>query len=82
MRSGPTFFVGKAIFVVNFLRGSENSKILWKKKDFTPKKRKTMKDFCLRHRTTEIQKMSSWRDETNGFSAKRKINLSCSKEHD
>ena len=31
-----------------------------------------MKDFCLRHRITEIQKMSSWRDETSGFSAKRK----------
>ena len=34
-----------------------------------------MKDFCLRHRTTEIQKMSSWRDETSGFSAKRKKSI-------
>ena len=76
-------FCWKSNFCGEFSARFRKFKIFVEKKGFhTQKKRKTMKDFCLRHRTTEIQKMSSWRDETSGFSAKRKINLSCSKEHD
>ena len=67
-----TIFVGKAIFVVNFLRSSENSIVFEKEGLPKKKKRKTMKDLFKKHQITETQKMSSWSDKPSGYSAKKK----------
>ena len=66
-----TIFVGKAIFVVNFLRSSENSIVFEKEGLPKKKKRKTMKDFfwdTSNNRNSENKFLEEW---NKWFSAKR-----------